>query len=459
MEVVIVGTGYVGLVSGTCLAEMGHNVTCVDIDQGKIEKLNQGVIPIYEPGLEPLIDSNVEVGRLCFTTSLADAMVDASVVFIAVGTPSREDGSANLDYVLGVAQKIGQNLSHYTVVANKSTVPVGTAERVTNVIARELTSRSVDIPFDVVSNPEFLKEGNAIEDFMKPDRILVGAGTERAGRIMEHLYAPFNHHNDRIYHMGVRDAEMSKYAANAMLATKISFMNEIAGICDEMGVDVECVRWGIGSDSRIGYSFMYPGCGYGGSCFPKDVKALVNMAEALGYEPSILHAVESRNEAQKRVLFNKLSGHFDGKLDNITVALWGLSFKPGTDDMREASSVALVRELVVSGVRVRAHDPVAMAEARCIFPEAWFETGMITLVDDQYEALRDTDALILVTEWNAFRNPDFQHMHKQMRRPLILDGRNIYDYHMMVDFGFEYEGIGRSMREAGYVANPMRVAV
>jgi UDPglucose 6-dehydrogenase len=459
MEIAVVGTGYVGLVTGTCLAEMGHNVTCVDIDREKIGRLNKGIIPIYEPGLEPLIEANTEAQRLRFTTSLADAMAEASVIFIAVGTPQREDGSANLDYVLGVAQEIGSNLHHYTVIADKSTVPVGTAERVHNVIARELQSRGVDIPFDVVSNPEFLKEGAAINDFMKPDRIVVGADTERAGRIMGHLYAPFNHSNDRVYHMAVRDAEMTKYAANAMLATKISFMNEIAGICDEMGVDVESVRWGIGSDSRIGYSFIYPGCGYGGSCFPKDVKALIDMAQAHNYEPGILNAVEARNFSQKRVLFNKLSTHLNGDLGKSTVALWGLAFKPGTDDMREATSVTLVEQLVGAGVRVRAHDPVAMDEARRVFPDSWFETGMITLVEDQYDALRDADALMVVTEWNAFRNPDFQHMHALMRQPLILDGRNIYDYRMMADFGFDYAGIGRSQREAGYNVNPMQEAV
>jgi len=314
MHIAVVGTGYVGLVTGTCLAAMGHDVSCVDVDAGKIQRLKEGIIPIYEPGLEPLVEENVRAGRLHFTTELAEALQDASVAFIAVGTPPREDGSANLDHVLGVARDIGRHLNHYLVVADKSTVPVGTAERVKNVIARELAARKVDIPFDVVSNPEFLKEGAAINDFMKPDRIVVGAETERAARIMEHLYAPFNHRNDRLYHMGLRDAEMTKYAANAMLATKISFMNEIAGICDEMGVDVECVRWGIGSDSRIGYSFIYPGCGYGGSCFPKDVKALINMAQEHGFEPSVLNAVEARNARQKRVLFDKLSRHFGAEL-------------------------------------------------------------------------------------------------------------------------------------------------
>ncbi len=389
--------------------------------------------------MEPLILNNVAVERLHFTTSLVEAMEEASVIFICVGTPPRENGSANLDYVLGVASEIGQNLKHYTVIANKSTVPVGTAERVANVIGRELELRKQDIPFDVVSNPEFLKEGAAIDDFMKPDRVVVGAGSERAARIMDHLYAPFNKTGDRIFHMGLRDAEMTKYAANAMLATKISFINEIAGMCDVMGVDVESVRWGIGSDSRIGYSFIYPGCGYGGSCFPKDVKALINMAQAHGYEPQVLNAVESRNHCQKQVLFNKLSQRFNGELGATTVALWGLSFKPGTNDMREATSLHLVKQLVAEGVRIKAHDPVAMEEAQQVLPRAWFETGMITLMEDQYEALRDVDALMVVTEWNAFRNPDFQHMHGLMRQPIIFDGRNIYDYHMLEDFGFEYE--------------------
>ena len=445
MEVVVIGTGYVGLVTGTCLAETGNTVTCVDIDQTKIDNLKQGILPIYEPGLEPMVEKNAAEGRLRFTTSLAEAMRGANIYFIGVGTPPREDGSANPDYVLDVAREIGANLNQYSVVVDKSTVPVGTADRVRGTIERQLAERHVDIPFDVVSNPEFLKEGAAVEDFMRPDRIIVGTESRKAAEIMEHLYAPFNHRSNRLLVMGTRDAEMSKYAANAMLATKISFMNEIAGMCDEMGVDVEMVRQGIGSDARIGYSFIYPGCGYGGSCFPKDVKALVHMARQQGFEPSVLNAVEDRNAAQKRVMFSKVAAMCDGELRDRTVAVWGLAFKPETDDMREASSVALIEELIAAGARVRAYDPIAMDEARHVFPSAWLEDGSLTLAEHQYDALHGADALALVTEWNPFRNPDFHLMLKIMARPAIVDGRNLYDPDLLREHGFAYSGIGRSL--------------
>jgi UDPglucose 6-dehydrogenase len=456
MDVVVVGTGYVGLVTGACLAETGNHVTCVDIDQGKIEGLEAGVIPIYEAGLEPIVRRNAAEGRLKFTTSLADAMRDANIFFIGVGTPPREDGSANLDFVLQVACEIGRNLNRYSVVVDKSTVPVGTAERVKARIDRELSRRGVSVPFDVVSNPEFLKEGAAVEDFMRPDRIIVGTESRRAAETMEQLYAPFNQRNDRLLVMGTRDAEMTKYAANAMLATKISFMNEIAALCERMGVDVEMVRQGIGSDSRIGYSFIYPGCGYGGSCFPKDVKALIHMASQHEFLPAVLQAVEDRNAAQKRVLFEKIQNRFGGQIEGLTVAVWGLAFKPETDDMREASSMTLIESLVDAGARVRAYDPVAMDEARHAFPDQWFAAGLIELAGNQYDALENVDVLAVVTEWNPFRSPDFHLMLKIMKHPVIVDGRNLYDPQLMSELGFEYSGIGRMTRSA---VQPHRLAV
>jgi UDPglucose 6-dehydrogenase len=447
MNIVVIGTGYVGLVTGTCFSETGNHVTCVDIDQNKIDDLNNGIIPIYEPGLEPMVKRNAAEGRLTFTTSLKKAMQGANVFFIGVGTPPREDGSANLDYVLQVANEIGANLGQYSVIVDKSTVPVGTAERVAATIEKELTRRGVSIPFDVVSNPEFLKEGAAVEDFMHPDRIIVGTESRKSAEIMEQLYAPFNQRNDRLLVMGTRDAEMSKYAANAMLATKISFMNEIAGLCDEMGVDVEMVRQGIGSDSRIGYSFIYPGCGYGGSCFPKDVKALIHMANETDFEPKVLNAVETRNASQKRVLLDKLNKRFGGQLAGLTIGVWGLSFKPETDDMREASSVTLIESLIDAGAKVRAYDPIAMDEAKRAFPTHWFEEEKIVLAAHQYDVLEGVDALALVTEWNPFRSPDFHLMLKIMKQPVIVDGRNLYDPKLMHEFGFEYSGIGRSTEQ------------
>lgn len=443
MNLTVIGTGYVGLVTGTCFAEMGNTVTCVDTDPSKVAGLKQGQIPIFEPGLDVLVKNNVREGRLRFTTSLAEAMVDSQVYFIAVGTPSNGDGSADLSQVLGVAAEIGQHLRDYGVVVDKSTVPVGTAEKVREVIENELQKRGQSTVFDVVSNPEFLKEGAAIEDFMRPDRIIVGTESDRARDIMRQLYAPFNMNRDRTIYMGVRDAEMTKYAANAMLATKISFINEIAGLCDMLDVDVENVRLGIGSDARIGYSFIYPGCGYGGSCFPKDVKAIIHLAESCEFEPKVLRSVEERNQQQRRVLYHKVCNRFGKDLSGLTFGMWGLAFKPGTDDLREAPAVVLLHELIGAGAKVRAYDPVAMEAARNQLPQAWFDNGDLILADHQYDALQDVDAMILVTEWKPFRTPDFHAMQKMMKQPVIFDGRNQYEPDTVKQAGFEYMGIGR----------------
>ena len=444
MKLTVIGTGYVGLVTGACFAEMGNDVTCVDVDHGKIDRLKQGILPIYEPGLDAIVVNNSKAGRLRFTTSLVEAMHDSNVFFIAVGTPPGEDGSADLQYVLAVAREIGRHLKEYAVVVDKSTVPVGTGDKVRSALQSELDKRNIRVEFDVVSNPEFLKEGAAVEDFMRPDRIVVGTNSERARAVMHELYAPFTRNHERTVYMGVREAEMTKYAANAMLATKISFMNEIAGLCERVGVDVESVRLGIGSDSRIGYSFIYPGCGYGGSCFPKDVKALIHTAEKNDYSPKLLQAVEERNDAQKHVLFQKIIRHLGADLSGRTIGLWGLAFKPGTDDMREAPSVVLLHELIGAGARVIAHDPVAMSAARNELPVAWFTSGQLRFVDDQYDALKDVDAMALVTEWKSFRHPDFERMRTLMKSPLIFDGRNQYEPKAMQETGFEYYGIGRS---------------
>lgn len=443
MKLTVIGTGYVGLVTGACFAEMGNNVTCVDIDSGKIERLRQGVLPIHEPGLERMVAENYEEGRLHFTTSLEEALQDSPVCFIAVGTPHSEGRAADLQYVSKAAREIGQHLNEYCVIVDKSTVPVGTAEQVWQIVSDELIRRGVEIPFDVVSNPEFLKEGAAIADFMKPDRIVVGCETELSREVMRELYAPFTRSHERLFVVGIREAEMIKYAANAMLATKISFMNEIANLCDRMNVDVEQVRLGIGSDSRIGYSFIYPGCGYGGSCFPKDVKALIRMAQDHDFQPLILNAVEQRNHHQKQYLFRKITQHFDGRLTEKIFALWGLAFKPGTDDMREASSVALLADLIAAGAKVKAYDPVAMQVAKRKLPPEWFETGRLELMDQQYDPLIEADALVLVTEWKAFRTPDFRFMGKVMKSKLVFDGRNQYDPARLRKLGFEYYGVGR----------------
>ncbi len=442
MKVIIVGSGYVGLVTGTCLAEMGNEVWCVDIDADKIERLNNGVIPIYEPGLEDMVINNHHAGRLHFTTSLPDAMKQSSVIFIAVGTPPGEDGSADLQYVLAVAEEVGEHISEYTLLVDKSTVPIGTADKVRAAVEDKLKQREVDIPFDVVSNPEFLKEGAAVDDFMRPDRIVVGTDSKRATDIMKELYSPFTRSHERLLVMNVRDAEMTKYAANAILATKISFMNEIANLCDRMGVDVENVRLGIGSDNRIGYSFIYPGAGYGGSCFPKDVKALVRIAKDVDYEPLLLGAVEARNEDQKHVLFRKITAHFGDDLSKHHFGLWGLAFKPGTDDMREAPSRVLLQALIEAGATITAYDPVAMDAAKSEFPDEWVSSGQLKFSESQYDALKDADAMILITEWKPFRHPDFELIKKLLKSPVIFDGRNQYDPGLS-ESGFEYYGIGR----------------
>jgi UDPglucose 6-dehydrogenase len=443
MKLTIIGTGYVGLVTGACFAEMGNTVTCVDIDKNKIDGLKKGILPIYEPGLESVVANNYKNGRLSFCTSLTDPSAESSVYFIAVGTPPGEDGSADLQYVLAVARDIGRHISGYTIVVDKSTVPVGTADKVREAIREELAKRAVNIPYDVVSNPEFLKEGAAVEDFMRPDRVVIGTDSEKVHKAMRDLYLPFMRTHERLLFMGVRDAEMTKYAGNAMLATKISFMNEIAILCERMGVDVENVRQGIGSDSRIGYSFIYPGAGYGGSCFPKDVKALIRMAEDNGYEPKVMNAVEARNEAQKHVLFEKISRRFGVNLKGMTFGLWGLAFKPGTDDLREASSVVLLTQLIGASATVKAYDPVAMTTARREFPRAWFDSGQLKLVDEQYSALDGADAMILITEWKPFRHPDFGRIKEILKKPIIFDGRNQYDPEVVRKAGFEYSGIGR----------------
>lgn len=443
MNLTVIGTGYVGLVTGTCFAEMGITVTCVDVDEVKITGLQNGIIPIYEPGLEPLVVSNYQEGRLRFTSSLPEAMTDSDVYFIAVGTPPDEDGSADLKHVLAVAREIGRHMNRYCVVVDKSTVPVGTAEKVRATIVAELETRGLDISFDVVSNPEFLKEGAAVEDFMRPDRIVIGTESQKAREIMRNLYADFSRNHDRILIMGVRDAELTKYAANAMLATKISFMNEIANLCDHLGADVENVRLGIGSDSRIGYSFIYPGCGYGGSCFPKDVKALIHMAEGQKYLPLVVQAVHQRNEAQKQILSQKIITHFGNDLRGLCFALWGLAFKPGTDDMREAPAEVLLHALISAGATVKAYDPEAMEMARQILPAAWFEQGSLQLMRHQYDSLDGVDAMVLVTEWKPFRHPDFSAMKKLMKQTVIFDGRNQYDPARVRGEGFEYFGVGR----------------
>lgn len=443
MHITVIGTGYVGLVTGTCFAQMGNFVNCVDVDTKKIENLNKGILPIYEPGLDDLVESSVKQGFLKFTTSLSDAMKESDIYFIAVGTPPGEDGSADLQYVLAVAEEIGENLEKYAVIVDKSTVPVGTADKVKQAVQKKLEKRNLKIEFDVVSNPEFLKEGAAIDDFMKPDRVIIGAESDKAANVMQKLYAPFSRSKDKIITMGIRDAELTKYAANSILATKISFMNEIANLCEILGADVENVRKGIGSDQRIGYHFIYPGCGYGGSCFPKDVKALVNMAKKSGFEPLVLEAVEKRNDLQKKRLFEKITDRFGNNLSGKTFGIWGLSFKPGTDDMREASSIVLINSLIGAGAEIKAYDPVAMDEAKHIFPKNYFDENHLVLCDHQYDAAKDSDALVLVTEWKPFRQPDFIALKKMLKTPCIFDGRNLYEPEELKNMGFYYSGIGR----------------
>ena len=437
MKIAIVGTGYVGLVTGTCFAEIGVNVICVDTNSEKIEALNQGVIPIYENGLEDMVHRNTKAGRLQFTTSLESCLDEADVIFSAVGTPPDEDGSADLSYVLEVARTIGRNMKKYVLVVTKSTVPVGTAKKVRTAIQEELDKRGIQIEFDVASNPEFLKEGNAVADFMSPDRVVVGVESERAKELMSKLYKPFLLNNFRVIFMDIPSAEMTKYAANSMLATRISFMNDIANLCELVGADVNMVRSGIGSDTRIGHKFLYPGIGYGGSCFPKDVKALIKTAEQNGYQMRVLQAVEEVNEQQKSILFEKLQRHFCSDLHNKTIALWGLAFKPETDDMREAPSLILINKLLNIGCKVRVYDPAAMKECRRRIGDS------VYYATDMYDAALDADALMLVTEWKEFRLPSWAVIKKAMRTPVLLDGRNIYEKKEIEELGFTYHCIGK----------------
>ncbi|MCU0423863.1 MAG: UDP-glucose/GDP-mannose dehydrogenase family protein [Bacteroidia bacterium] len=443
MKVVVVGTGYVGLVTGTCFAEVGIQVTCVDIDQQKIERLKKGILPIYEPGLEELVERNTEAGRLNFSTNLSESIQQASVVFIAVGTPPGEDGSADLKYVLGVATEIGEHMNEYCVVVTKSTVPVTTSHKVKETVQEALNKRNANIPFDVASNPEFLKEGAAVEDFLKPDRIVVGVESKKAEDFMRKLYKPFLLNGHPIIFMDIASAEMTKYAANAMLATKISFMNDIANLCELVGADVNWVRKGIGSDPRIGNKFIYPGIGYGGSCFPKDVKALVKTGLEYGHHLRILQAVEDVNDDQKTVLFHKINKHFNQELAGKKIALWGLSFKPKTDDMREAPSLVLIEKLLAAGATVTAYDPVAMHETEKVIG------NKITYAKAQYEALDGADALVLATEWPEFRSPDFQLISTKLRNKVIFDGRNIYDADEMKELGIAYYCIGINTQQKG----------
>ena len=440
MNIVVIGSGYVGLVSGTCFSEMGNKVTCVDIDPKKIEKLNNGIIPIFEPGLESMVLKNIENKNLFFTTDLSEAIKDAEIVFIAVGTPMGDDGSADLQYVLAVAKSIGQTMQKRLVVVDKSTVPIGTADKVKATIQKELQERELEMQFDVVSNPEFLKEGAAIADFMKPDRVVIGSESDYATDKMKQLYHPFCMSHDRFIAMDVRSAEMTKYAANAMLATKISFMNEIANICEKVGADANQVRIGIGSDARIGYNFIYPGAGYGGSCFPKDVKALNKIAEEHGHRAELIQSVEKVNDAQKLVIAHKIVERFGENLSGKIFGLWGLAFKPGTDDMREAPAIYIVKELVKRGAKVQAYDPKAMEEAQHCYLEG---IENISYVNAKYDVLKEADALILLTEWKEFRSPDFEEIKQQLKLPIIFDGRNQYNAFNLEDKGFEYYQIGK----------------
>lgn len=442
MKVTVYGTGYVGLVSGTCLAEVGNEVLCVDIDAAKIAKLNSGQIPIYEPGLEAMVHRNVTEGRLSFTTDVVAGVAHGLFQFIAVGTPPDEDGSADLQYVLAVAQSIGDHIEDYRIVVDKSTVPVGTADRVRATLQQRLDARGKAVEFDIVSNPEFLKEGAAIDDFMKPDRIIIGTDNPRTTELLRALYAPFNRNHERIIAMDIRSAELTKYAANALLATKISFMNELANLAERLGADIEKVRTGIGSDPRIGYHFIYPGCGYGGSCFPKDVQALERTANEVGYDAELLRSVEAVNKRQKQVVFGKITKHYRNQLSGKIFALWGLSFKPNTDDMRDAPSRVLMESLWAQGAKVQAFDPEAMEETRRLYGER----GDLQLMGSAKEALHGADALIVMTEWKLFRSPDFKALAAALKEPVIFDGRNLYDPQLLEREGFSYYGIGRGKR-------------
>ena len=437
MKIGVIGSGYVGLVAAACFSEMGNTVICVDIDENKIESLKKGIIPIYEPGLDSLVINNSSKGRLIFSTDINDVLSISEVVFIAVGTPMGDDGSADLQYVLNVARSIGQNISHHIVVVDKSTVPIGTADKVRKTIQEELDKRDSELTFDVVSNPEFLKEGAAVKDFMHPDRVVVGSNNGESINLMKRLYAPFTVSSNRFISMDIRSAEMTKYAANAMLATKISFINEISNICEKVGADVNQVRNGIGSDSRIGYKFIYPGCGYGGSCFPKDVKALINISKENNYLPKLISAVEDVNFNQKKVLFKKVVSHFGENLKNKKIAIWGLSFKPETDDMREASSIPLIYSLFDAGAEVNAYDPQACKEAKIYLKDL-----DVKYFDNKYDALKNVDALILVTEWKEFRSPDFNRILELMNTNIFMDGRNQFNCDQMKEQGFNYSQIG-----------------
>lgn len=437
MNIAILGCGYVGLVTGSCFSDIGLNVTCMDISDTKIDNLNNGIIPIYEPGLEELMNRNVKKKRLHFTNILSKALEGANIIFIAVGTPENEDGSANLSYVFNVAKEIGNQLNHYAVIVIKSTVPIGVSEKVRDIIQLEINKRGVPIQFDIVSNPEFLKEGAAINDFFKPDRIVVGANSERAINIMQKLYKPFTLNGHPILIMDNRSAEMTKYAANSMLATKISFMNDIANLCELLNVNVEDVRKGVGSDSRIGQKFIYPGIGYGGSCFPKDVKAIIKIAEASNYEMNVLKAVQKVNEKQKKIIYDKLLEHFDNNISDVVIGVWGLSFKPQTNDMREAPSLSLINELIKSNIKVKAYDPIAIENAKEHFG------NKIIYCEDEYEAANDVDALIILTEWSEFKYPNWEIIKKLMKGNTIFDGRNIFQLDLLKKAGFNYYSVGR----------------
>ena len=439
MKITVFGSGYVGLVTGACLADVGNQVLCMDVDPRKIEQLQQGIIPIYEPGLEEMVKDNQAAGRLQFTTDVKQAVDFGLFQFVAVGTPPDEDGSADLKYVLAVAKSIAEHMSDYKVVIDKSTVPVGTADKVKNVISQVLAERGEQLEFDVVSNPEFLKEGSALDDFMKPDRIIIGTDNPRTAELLKALYSPFNRSRERVITMDIRSAELTKYAANAMLATKISFMNELANLAERLGADIEQVRHGIGSDSRIGYSFIYPGCGYGGSCFPKDVKALERTAQEMGYHAELLSAVENVNDRQKQRLFEKISTHYPQGVKGKVFALWGLAFKPNTDDMREAPSRVLIEALTTAGAIVQAYDPEALHEAQRIFGE---KAGLV-LCDKQADVLNQADALVIVTEWKQFRSPDFEQLSLQLNDKVIFDGRNMYEPKVVKQAGLDYYAIGR----------------
>ncbi|WP_336366735.1 UDP-glucose dehydrogenase family protein [Marinobacter sp. C2H3] len=443
MKITIFGTGYVGLVTGACLADVGHHVLCMDVDQAKIDKLRNGQIPIYEPGLDSIVKHTVDAGRLSFTTDTAEAVAHGTLQFIAVGTPPDEDGSADLQYVLAVAKAIGQHMADYKVIVDKSTVPVGTGDKVRSMVQAQLDQRGESLEFDVVSNPEFLKEGAAINDFMKPDRIVVGTDSERAAEVLREVYYPFNRNHDRMIFMDIRSAELTKYAANSLLATKISFMNEIANLAERLGADIEAVRRGIGSDPRIGYHFIYPGCGYGGSCFPKDVQALARTARGCDYEARLLNAVEAVNYAQKHVLFDKISHFFGGNLQGKVVALWGLAFKPNTDDMREASARTLMEDLWKAGATVQAFDPEAMEEAQRLYEN---QPGL-TLCGTKEQALKGADVLAICTEWKEFRSPDFEGIRASLREPAVFDGRNLYEPEMVERHGLVYYAIGRGRNQ------------